>query len=139
MDLIVEIHRVTGTFPVSQRYILSAQMQRAALSIASNIAEGRGRWGCREFAHGLSIANGSLKELETQVLVSQRLGFTALESDRPPLLLDDYVIPLPVEGWWSVSLAGLLGTAVVFVGAVLLARAVRWNATPMTLADGSDG
>jgi four helix bundle protein len=76
MDLIVEIHRVTSTFPVTQRYILSAQMQRAALSIASNIAEGRGRWGCREFAHGLSIANGSLKELETQVLVSERLGFT---------------------------------------------------------------
>ncbi len=77
MDLIVEIHRVTSQFPVSQRYILSAQMQRAALSIPSNIAEGRGRWGgCREFAHGLSIANGSLKELETQVLVSERLGFT---------------------------------------------------------------
>ena len=76
MDLIVEIHRVTSTFPASQRYILAAQMQRAALSIASNIAEGRGRWGSREFAHALSIANGSLKELETQVLVSGRLGYT---------------------------------------------------------------
>ena len=76
MDLIVEIHRVTATFPAYQRFILAAQMQRAALSIASNIAEGRGRWGSREFAHALSIANGSLKELETQVLVSGRLGYT---------------------------------------------------------------
>ena len=62
-----------------------------------------------------------------------------LETERPPLLLGDYAIPLPIEGWWSVSLAGLLGTAIVFVGAVLLARAVRWNATPMTLADSTDG
>lgn len=76
MDLIVEIHQVTSRFPASQRYILAAQMQRAALSIASNIAEGRGRWGSREFAHALSIANGSLKELETQLLVSGRLGYT---------------------------------------------------------------
>ena len=76
MDLIVEIHRVTVTFPACQRFILAAQMQRAALSIASNIAEGRGRWGSREFAHALSIANGSLKELETQVLVSGCLGYT---------------------------------------------------------------
>lgn len=86
MDLVVEIHRVTGTFPVSQRYILAAQMQRAALSIVSNIAEGRGRWGCREFAHGLSIANGSLKELETQILVSERLGFAETATVR--LLVD---------------------------------------------------
>ncbi len=70
--------------------------------------------------------------------VSRQLGFASLETERPPLLLDDYAIPLPVEGWWSVSLAGMLGTAVVFVGAVLLARAVRWNTTPLTLADNTD-
>ena len=71
--------------------------------------------------------------------VSQRLGFAELETERPPLLLGDYEIPLPFEGWWSVSLAGLLGTAVVFFGAVLLGGVARWHANRLTLADGSDG
>ena len=71
--------------------------------------------------------------------VSQRLGLAKLETERPPLLLGDYEIPLPLEGWWSVSLAGLLGTAVVFVGAVILGGVARWHANRLTLADGSDG
>lgn len=71
--------------------------------------------------------------------VSQRLGFATLETERPPLLLGDYTIPLPVAGWWSVSLAGLLGTAIVFVGAIVLARVVRWNASPLQWADSPDG
>ena len=71
--------------------------------------------------------------------VSQRLGLATLETERPPLLLGDYTIPLPVAGWWSVSLAGLLGTAIVFVGAIVLARVVRWNASPLQWADSPDG
>ena len=71
--------------------------------------------------------------------VSQRLGLAELETERPPLLLGYYEIPLPFPGWWSVSLAGLLGTAVVFVGAVLLGGVARWHANRLTLADGSDG
>ena len=71
--------------------------------------------------------------------VSQQTGFARLETERPPLALDDYAIPLPVEGWWSVSLAGLLGTIVVFAGAVALGVAARWKAVPLTLADGTDG
>lgn len=71
--------------------------------------------------------------------VSQQLGFAKLETERPPLVLDDYAIPLPVEGWWSVSLAGLLGTVVVFAGAIALGAAARWKTAPLTLTDGTDG
>jgi cobalt/nickel transport system permease protein len=71
--------------------------------------------------------------------VSQKAGFASLETERPPLALGEYSIPLPVEGWWSVSLAGLLGTVVVFAGAVSLGVVARWKAAPLTLADGTDG
>ncbi|HEX4148238.1 MAG TPA: four helix bundle protein, partial [Pirellulales bacterium] len=65
MDLVVMVYQLTREFPTEERYGLSQQLQRAAVSVASNIAEGQGRESIREFANFLSIAHGSLREVET--------------------------------------------------------------------------
>jgi four helix bundle protein len=75
MDLVVEAYRVSKAFPSEERYGLTAQLRRSAVSVPSNIAEGRGRFGLRGFLYHLSVANGSLMELETQLLISERLAY----------------------------------------------------------------
>jgi len=75
MDLVEEVYRVTSTFPTQEQYGLVSQMRRAAVSIPSNVAEGAGRDGGREFARFLSIARGSLSELDTQYQIALRLGY----------------------------------------------------------------
>jgi len=75
MDLVVEIYRLTKSFPSDERYGLTAQLRRAAVSVPSNIAEGRGRFGLGGFLYHLSVANGSLGEVETQLLISDRLKY----------------------------------------------------------------
>ena len=75
MDLVEEIYRLTKQFPKEELYGLVGQMRRSAISIPSNIAEGQCRNGRREYVHHLSIALGSLGELETQVLIARRLGY----------------------------------------------------------------
>lgn len=81
IDLVEVVYQLTDSFPKHETYGLRAQMRRAAVSIPSNIAEGHGRSGAREYLHHLSIANGSLMELETQVVVSRRLGYLSSESE----------------------------------------------------------
>jgi len=75
MDLVVEIYRLISGFPKEEKYVLSDQMRRAVISIPSNIAEGQARRSTKEFIHFLSIAKGSLAELETQIEISVRLSF----------------------------------------------------------------
>jgi four helix bundle protein len=75
MALARDVFRLTEAFPRSQRFGLTAQMQRAAVSIPSNIAEGHGRLTDRSFAQFLSQARGSLNELETQAELSRDMGF----------------------------------------------------------------
>nr|WP_322742417.1 four helix bundle protein [Gloeocapsopsis crepidinum] len=75
MDLAEEVYRLTQSFPKQEMYGLSSQMQRAAVSIPSNIAEGHGRDSTKEFLHFLSVALGSLFELETQLTLAGRLGY----------------------------------------------------------------
>ena len=75
MDLVVEAYGLTKQFPTQERYGLTAQLQRSAVSIPSNIAEGRGRRGLGGFLYHLSVANGSLMELETQIQIAVRLGY----------------------------------------------------------------
>ena len=75
MDLVVEIYRLCERIPAVERYGLISQMQRAAVSIPSNVAEGQARKSIGAFQNHLSIAAGSLAELETQLILTQRLGF----------------------------------------------------------------
>lgn len=82
MDLVAEAYCVTKSFPVEERYGLTAQLRRAAVSIPSNIAEGRGRFGLGSFLYHLSVATGSLMELETQLLIATRLGYLEPEQAR---------------------------------------------------------
>lgn len=73
--LVVDIYKITRGFPKDEIYGLSQQMRRAAVSIPSNIAEGYGRYYPKEYKQFLSIAYGSLCELETQYLLSIELGY----------------------------------------------------------------
>ena len=73
MDLVTAVYRITSAFPREEIYGLTSQLRRAAVSVPSNIAEGQGRHGAAEFKHFLRQANGSLMELETQILIAERL------------------------------------------------------------------
>jgi four helix bundle protein len=86
MALVVECYSATHRFPKSELYSLSCQLQRAAVSVPSNIAEGNGRTSLGDYLRHLSIANGSLMELETHVRVATRLGY--LDNEYESRLLD---------------------------------------------------
>ena len=75
MDLVVEIYRLSREFPVEERFALANQIQRAAVSVPSDIAEGHGRKSTKSFFYLLSLANGSLMEVETQIQIAQCLGY----------------------------------------------------------------
>ncbi|HYA64130.1 MAG TPA: four helix bundle protein [Candidatus Sulfotelmatobacter sp.] len=75
IDLLEASHRLSSTLPPEERYGLTSQIRRAATSVPANIAEGFGRWNARDFARFLAIAGGSLRELETYVIIIQRLGY----------------------------------------------------------------
>lgn len=75
MDLVIHIYETTKTFPGGERYRLVSQMRRCAVSIPSNIAEGQSRNSKGEFLPFLGIARGSIAELTTQILISERLGY----------------------------------------------------------------
>ena len=79
MDLVVTSYEVTKQFPQSEQYRLVSQIQRAAVSIPANIAEGHGREHLGDCLHHLSMANGSLMELETHFVLAGRLGFLKAE------------------------------------------------------------
>ena len=80
MLLVQEIYAITKKLPKEELYGLSSQMQRAAVSIPSNIAEGQGRNGSKEFSQFLGIAAGSKAELQTQMLICVNIGYLS-ESD----------------------------------------------------------
>jgi four helix bundle protein len=72
MELAQEIYRLTSLLPARENYGLADQMRRAAVSIPSNIAEGSRRNGKKDYSHFVSIAHGSLSELETQILIAEK-------------------------------------------------------------------
>lgn len=75
IDLTTEIYRVTESFPRTEIYGLTSQVRRAAVSVASDIAEGAGRAGKREFRQFLNTARGSICEVQTQLIIAGNLGF----------------------------------------------------------------
>ncbi len=74
MDLVERVYDASRQFPKEELYACK-QIRRAAVSIPSNIAEGQGRRSTNEFLHHLSYAHGSLREVETQILIAGRLGY----------------------------------------------------------------
>ena len=81
--LAVAVYRATNRFPAAERFGLTSQMRRAAVSIGSNIAEGCGRYGNRELLHFLDIAFGSVSELDFQAQIAIDLEFLSAVSDAP--------------------------------------------------------
>ena len=81
MLLVKEVYAVTARFPKEEMFGLVSQMRRAAVSIPSNIAEGAAREGDKEYSHVLSIARGSLRELDTHVQIAVMLS--CLTEDHP--------------------------------------------------------
>ena len=79
MDLVVSAYRVASKFPAQEQYGLKSQLQRAAVSIPANIAEGHGRASRGDYGHHISIARGSLAEFETHLMIAVRLEFVARE------------------------------------------------------------
>ena len=79
MDLVVMVYQFTRTFPKEEIYGLTNQLRRAAVSVPSNIAEGQARKSTAEFKNFLSIARGSLAEVETQLIIANRLCYLTAE------------------------------------------------------------
>ena len=75
MDLVTNVYNSIKTFPKEEVYGLAGQLRRAVVSVPSNIAEGQGRDSLKEFIHHLSIAYGSLMEVETQLQIAANLGY----------------------------------------------------------------
>ena len=75
MDLVRAIYNLTTSFPTDERFGLISQVRRAAVSVPSNIAEGQARHTSREFVQFISHAEGSLAEVDTQLTLSNQLGF----------------------------------------------------------------
>jgi four helix bundle protein len=86
IDVVELVYRATACFPRDEIYGLTNQLRRAAVSIPSNIAEGQGRSSKAEFDRFLLIANGSRQEVETQLVIAERLGY--LEREQLTGLLD---------------------------------------------------
>jgi four helix bundle protein len=87
IDLAVDVYKATSTFPTEERYGLISQSRRAAVSISSNIAEGAGRNSVKEFNNFLGTANGSSYELQTQLVIANKLA----------ILTSEILDPLPAQ------------------------------------------
>ena len=77
MDLVVDVYQLLKSFPSEEKFAICDQIRRCAISVPSNIAEGQARDFAKEFSRFISIARGSLAELETQLILSFRLGYIA--------------------------------------------------------------
>ena len=90
MDLVIEIYKLVKKLPKEETYSLSDQMRRAVVSIPTNIAEGYTRKSTNEYLNFLSIANGSRTELETQLLICERINYLSeADTEKAFVLIDE--------------------------------------------------
>lgn len=80
LELVIQIYSLTEQFPESEKFGLVSQLRRATVSIISNISEGASRSSLKERIHFYEIARSSLVEVETQLIISQKLGFITIEA-----------------------------------------------------------
>jgi four helix bundle protein len=88
MSLVTDVYRLSQGFPDTEMFGLTSQMRRAAVSVPSNIAEGAGRATDKDFVRFLSIAQGSLSELETHLLIARNLGYATDVKGHETLISD---------------------------------------------------
>jgi len=86
IQLVKEVYKTTAAFPKDELYSLTSQMRRCAVSVPSNIAEGAARSSKKEFAQFLTVARGSLSELETQIIIARQLGYMKEDEELDALL-----------------------------------------------------
>ena len=91
MDLTASVYELTQRFPAHEKYGLASQLQRSAVSIPANIAEGHAKDSTRQFLFHLSVAMGSVAESETHLLLAERLGYATTSATAPLLTLCDRV------------------------------------------------
>jgi four helix bundle protein len=91
MDLVTSVYQVSERFPGHERFGLVSQIRRAAVSVPSNIAEGHGRRTKSDFVHFLDVARGSANEVQTQLLIAERLGYVGQEASSVCVGLADEV------------------------------------------------
>lgn len=97
IDLVEVIYKLTQGFPKSEQFSLSVQMQRSAISVPSNIAEGSGRMSRGDYIRFLYIARGSLLELDTQLEIAKRLGYISNEQSENICYLSERILKM-VDG-----------------------------------------
>jgi four helix bundle protein len=79
IEFVVDIYRTTERLPADERFGLKSQLRRASVSIPANIAEGAGRTSTKEFMHFLSNSQGSASEVETELIIANKLGYLPAE------------------------------------------------------------
>lgn len=94
MTLVEEVYNLVQLLPEEEKYALGSQIRRAVVSVPSNIAEGNSRYSEKEFKHFLEIAKGSLFELETQLLICERLGYLQHEQVENVLNISERIIKM---------------------------------------------
>ena len=92
IDLTVDVYDLTKNFPEDEKFGLTSQIKRAAVSVPSNIAEGAGRNSNKEFNQFLGISTGSLFEVETQLIIAERLNFLTSDQTEKVLQKSDEIV-----------------------------------------------